>query len=442
MPIRNLVKKSLLSLAVWTLTALRQIARFIVLSAKPVAIFVRGFGKFLIWFLTPLYRLYFRLKIIFKKLSWPEYWQRLRRDLWFIILFIASSLLLIYQLTAPPVKAEQYGHDNLLFFITKTGENFDEQDAAPITEGPLAYIPQTNPVTEGILQEELPALEKPTLPNQDNYLDQSVLGEPSQDLTLIKPRTKKENYQVQPGDTLSGIARKFNLTLNTLLWENNLTQLSRIKPGQILTILPASGISYKIVKGDTLKKIADRYKVTGDAIAEANNLGINPKLTVGQALFIPGGTKPTITQPKTPTTATIKNALTTRPGSYEPAADSGTRLLWPTNAKRITQYFGWRHTGLDIGLPLGSPIYAAEDGVVQTSGWNSGGYGYYIIINHGGGWQTLYGHNSKLYVAAGETVARGQLIAASGSTGRSTGPHLHFEVRINGSRVNPLGYIR
>lgn len=351
---------------------------------------------------------------------------------------------MIYQLTAPPVKAEQYGHDNLLFFITQTGESFDEQDNTTITEGPLAFIPQTNYVNEGVLREELPALEKPSSPDQDNYLqNQSVLEEPNQDLTLIKPRTKTETYQIQPGDTLGFIARKFNLTLNTLLWENNLTAASRLKPGQILTILPASGVSYKVVKGDTLKKVATRYKISTDQIVDANNLSSNAALTVGRVLFIPGGAKPTITQPKTPTAASIKSALTTRPSSYEVAEDVGTRLLWPTNDKRITQYFGWRHTGLDIGIPLGSPVYAAEDGVVTIAqGGYNGGYGNYIVINHGNGLQTAYGHSSVLYVSPGENVSRGQLISASGSTGRSTGPHLHFEVRINGRRVNPLSYIR
>lgn len=391
----------------------------------------------------PLYRLYFRLKIILKNLSWSEYWQHLERDLWFIILLLTSVFLLGYQLTAPPVKAEQYGHDNLLFFITQTGESFDEQDNTTITEGPLAFIPPTNQVIEGVLQEELPALEKPSSPNQDNNLiNQSVLEEPVQDLTLIKPRTKNEIYQIQPGDTLGFIARKFNITLNTLLWENNLTALSRIKPGQNLTILPTSGISHKIAKNDTLKSLASRYKVTADIITDFNNLGINPKLTIGRVLFIPGGVKPAIVQPKTPTAASIKSALTSRPGSYEPAEDTGTRLLWSTNSHHITQYYGWRHTGLDIGNQTGQPIYAAEDGVVQTAGWNKGGYGYYIIINHGNGLQTLYGHASSLYVKAGDNVSRGQIIAAIGSTGRSTGPHLHLEVRVNGKRVNPLSYIR
>ncbi|MCX6784877.1 MAG: peptidoglycan DD-metalloendopeptidase family protein [Candidatus Komeilibacteria bacterium] len=244
------------------------------------------------------------------------------------------------------------------------------------------------------------------------------------------------------GDTPSYIAKKFGITINTLLWENNLTATSLIRPGQSLKILPVSGVSYKITKGDTLKKVAARYNINENQIAEANNLSSRAALTVGQIIFIPGGAKPKIIQPKAPTRATIKNAFATKPDSYQAAQDNGTYLLWPTVARRITQYFGWRHAGLDIGSPIGQPIYAAEDGVVEKSGWNSGGYGNYVIINHGGGLTTIYGHASALYVVAGETVSRGQIIAAIGSTGRSTGPHLHFEVRINGKRGNPLSYIR
>jgi murein DD-endopeptidase MepM/ murein hydrolase activator NlpD len=111
--------------------------------------------------------------------------------------------------------------------------------------------------------------------------------------------------------------------------------------------------------------------------------------------------------------------------------------------RRITQYFGWRHTGLDIAGKLGTPIYATRAGKVIKSqcGWN-GGYGCYIIIDHGGGVISLYGHNSQLFVSVGDKVVQGQNISVEGSTGRSTGPHLHFEIRVNGVHQNPLKYIR
>ncbi|MFN8670931.1 MAG: peptidoglycan DD-metalloendopeptidase family protein [Candidatus Sericytochromatia bacterium] len=130
---------------------------------------------------------------------------------------------------------------------------------------------------------------------------------------------------------------------------------------------------------------------------------------------------------------------------------SGGRMGWPCAVTTITSYYGYRvhpifgtrklHSGMDVGAAQGTAIYAAADGVVVESGW-TGGYGKAVIINHGGGIATLYGHTSVLYVAPGQRVRRGQLIAAVGSTGYSTGPHLHFEVRVNGTPVDPLAYLR
>lgn len=116
-------------------------------------------------------------------------------------------------------------------------------------------------------------------------------------------------------------------------------------------------------------------------------------------------------------------------------------MNWPAGVRKITQYFSWRHTGLDIAGPLGTPIYAADSGTVEIEGWGSG-YGNQIVINHGGGKKTRYAHLSKFYVEKGEAVTKGQAIAAMGSTGWSTGSHLHFEVIINGTKYNPLNYIK
>ncbi|MBU1039048.1 peptidoglycan DD-metalloendopeptidase family protein [Patescibacteria group bacterium] len=253
----------------------------------------------------------------------------------------------------------------------------------------------------------------------------------------VAKRQEIEKYTVETGDTLASIAKKFGLSLNTLLWENNLRSGSLIRPGQNITILPINGLSYKIRSGDTLSAIASRYRVSIDAITEANPVG--NKLTIGQNIIIPGA------QPLTIRTSPV---VASQPGqnnlqpSGSSASISNTKLQWPTVRRKITQYYSWRHTGLDIADKVGTPLYAAEDGVVTVAGWNRGGYGYYIIIDHGGGLQTLYGHNSKLFVSVGEKVNRGQEIAAMGSTGRSTGPHIHFEVRLNGRRLNPLSYTR
>ncbi|HBV33494.1 TPA: hypothetical protein DIC39_02280 [Patescibacteria group bacterium] len=258
---------------------------------------------------------------------------------------------------------------------------------------------------------------------------------------LIKPhlvttergiRREAETYMVEEGDTLSAIAAKFGVTVSTLLWENRLTSYSILRPGQKLAILPTSGVSYRVAKGDTLSRIASRYGVDVAKIKEFN--GLEDTLTVGDVITIPGARPYVPPAPARP--------ATTPAASFAPNLASNTKLLWPAPTRRISQYFSWRHTGVDLANSTGTPIYAADDGVVQTAGWNQGGYGNYIIIDHGQGLATLYGHNSKLLVSRGERVTRGQLIALMGSTGRSTGPHVHFEVRIGGRRVNPLTYIQ
>ena len=246
-------------------------------------------------------------------------------------------------------------------------------------------------------------------------------------------RTTVEYYTVEAGDTISGIAERFGLSVNTLLWENRLSSRSIIRIGQKLTILPTDGITYRIGRNDTVAKIAQRYGVSADNILAYNKIS-STSLTIGQTIVIPGGRPPA--PPAAAVARTAPVSPITAPGS------SSTRLLWPTDARRITQYYTWRHGGVDIAGPSGTTIYAAEEGIIEVAGWNRGGYGYYIIIDHGGGLKTLYAHNSKLQVAAGDRVERGQRIANVGSTGRSTGPHLHFEVRLRGGRTNPLNYIR
>ena len=116
-------------------------------------------------------------------------------------------------------------------------------------------------------------------------------------------------------------------------------------------------------------------------------------------------------------------------------------MQWPTPSRRLNQYFKFRHTGIDIDGDVGSPVYAADSGVVESVVYARYGYGYHVVINHGGGRETLYAHNSKIFVKPSKSVKRGQSIAAIGLTGRTTGAHLHFEVIMNGGKRNPLSYL-
>lgn len=270
-------------------------------------------------------------------------------------------------------------------------------------------------------------------------------------------RTQIEEYVVADGDTLSEIANKFGISIATILWANNLTVRDFIQPKQKLKILPTTGIVYTVKNNDTISKIAAAYGIDPIEIKSWNNIVDEATLQKGQDIILPGGKvivpaapKPVVkpaTKPK-PATTTTKVIV-----KVPDASDAGdTDLLWPTAARILTQYFGvWnpmegRHTGLDFGAPLGTPIYAADDGIVTHSGCGARGckksYGYYVDIDHGNGIMTRYGHSSKLLVKAGDQVHRGQVIALMGSTGLSTGSHLHFEVRVNGVAKNPLPFIR
>ena len=249
-------------------------------------------------------------------------------------------------------------------------------------------------------------------------------------------------YTVQIGDTVSTISRRFGITVNTILWANNLSAYSLIRPGDKLTILPYSGVLYTVKKGDTLAKIAQTYGIELEKITSCNNLGTS--IAIGQKIVLPGAKKIETATAKKTTSSSYTGVSVIKDLIKSPTAKvSGTSMAWPTVGNRITQYFSWSHNGLDIANKIGTPIYAADSGtVIISQGGYNGGYGNTILIDHGGGKRTRYGHASKLLVKVGDKVEKGQLIMLMGSTGRSTGSHLHFEVIINGTRYNPLNYIK
>ena len=255
-----------------------------------------------------------------------------------------------------------------------------------------------------------------------------------------RARTGIVAYVVLPGDTISTIAEEFEISVSTVLWENDLSAYSIIRPGDKLAILPQSGITHKIAKGETLSSIAKKYKIEEEKMLQANKLANGAVLTIGNKLIIPGGKKVSYVSYKPASYtgfAAIRDAV--KAPNASPAA--GNKMNWPTAGKRITQYYSWRHHAVDIANKTGTPIYAADSGTIEYAGWGTG-YGNQIVINHGGGKKTRYAHLSKFYVKKGNKVTKGQTIAAMGSTGWSTGPHVHFEVIINGVKYNPLNYIK
>ncbi len=253
-------------------------------------------------------------------------------------------------------------------------------------------------------------------------------------LTIIPERGRPDImvYVVQPGDNVSKIAQKFGLRPETILFSN--PELERwpdyITVGQELFILPMDGAYHEVKAGDTLQGIADRYSVDVSVIIECeyNDLEEPYELQAGQRLAVPGGTRPLVP----------RYVRATAPPPADAPQGSG-NFMWPVSGY-VTQGFWPGHQAIDIGAPTGTPIHASEAGYVAATGW-MGGYGNYIIINHGNGWETLYAHLSRIQVMAGQGVQRGDVIGLVGSTGRSTGPHLHFEIIRGGAKVNPAGLL-
>lgn len=232
-------------------------------------------------------------------------------------------------------------------------------------------------------------------------------------------------YLVREGDSLSEIAEMFGVSVNTILWANEIKDASTIQPGDTLLILPVSGVQYTVKRGGTLSDVAKLFDADVTEIALFNGIDASAPLAAGTELIIPGGNLVAKTTQKT--AATGKSGAT--PPS-KPLPELTGYYGNPVPGARLTQ--GLHGTnGVDLGAPKGTPVYASASGTVivaKGGGGYNGGYGNYIVISHDNGTQTLYAHLSSLSVSSGE-VAKGDLIGAVGNTGRSTGFHLHFEVR-------------
>ncbi|MDD3066934.1 MAG: M23 family metallopeptidase [Candidatus Gracilibacteria bacterium] len=322
--------------------------------------------------------------------------------------------------------------------LFNSGQTFTEIAGAGVTDGKMLAIDSPdftldslNTTGDGFLIKNA---------GQNTVADRSELSDPIA-------------YTIEAGDNLYDISHRFGVSAETIIWENNISNPASLKPGTELKILPVSGITHTVQKGDTLAKLAKKYGVDEAVLAKQNKIE-NGELVADAKIIIPGGKK-IVAAPvaRYIASASGKGSYTsyTAPKSIDGAIISengagdkdGRWMIKPTSGN-YTTYFKSGHWAVDIANRAKPAIMAAADGTVVKSqcGWN-GGYGCVIVIDHGDGYQTLYGHMSKLVAGVGDAVTKGQQIGVMGNTGRvygATGIHLHFEVIVNGKKKNPIAF--
>ena len=273
-----------------------------------------------------------------------------------------------------------------------------------------------------------------------------------------RPRVDVITYTVETGDSLFSIAEQFNIKPETVLWGNFETledNPNMLSTGQVLNILPTNGTYYHWVAGDNLDGVAQFFGVDSKLIQEypGNHIDLTAILSgsiviePGTWLIVPEGSRPL--KDWGPPAISRSNPASARYygdgycGSiYEGAIGTG-GFVWPTTDHSISGYgYSGIHPAIDIAGAVGNSVVAADSGVVVFAGWSNFGYGYMVVVDHGNGWQTAYAHLSAVAVTCGQSVFQGGYIGALGSTGNSSGPHLHFEMVYNGAKPNPLDYVQ
>lgn len=309
--------------------------------------------------------------------------------------------------------------------------------STPISRGtPVAFYEQADDGSQtiGVPAEPLPVI-------SDNALVPAPIPRTFEGK---RPQHEFEIYTVERGDTPSEIAYQYGIKTETLLGGNpTLSQESSLmQPGMDLIILPLDGVLHDVQQGDTLEIISADYGISiEDIIAyEANNLEFPYRLYPETQIMVPGAVAEVFVW--TPPQLSSVTGGTSREGSGVAPAIVGTgTFVYPVSSRNFTQRFWYGHPGIDIALAQGSGVFASDTGTVTFAGWNIYGYGNLIVVNHGNGYETFYGHLSGINVFPGQIVYQGNVIGAVGDTGNSSGPHIHFEIRTNGNQDDPCWYI-
>ena len=239
---------------------------------------------------------------------------------------------------------------------------------------------------------------------------------------------KYDEYTIENGDNLTIISKKIGVNLDTLVSVNKISNANKLRPGQKIKIPNRNGLLYTVKKGESLEEITEKYEIPLDKVLTFYKISNKDNISVGDEIFLPDA----------------KYTLEERIDRF------GQMFSLPTKVTRVSSLFGYRvhpitkvrtkHMGVDIPGDLNTPVYASRKGKVIFAGY-SGGYGNLVIVRHDKGYTTYYGHLNKITTKAGANVGQGTMIGRMGSTGNSTGSHLHFEVRRNGEALNPVDFI-
>lgn len=422
---------------------------------RPFSFVTRKFGRYV---LLPLYKghVYIKRRLfsVYSPARSKVFLVLTKKYIVHVLIISLTLFVFVGNLNAQEIRDDDFGNKTIMSRLFRKSANFElvEETAVYQPQGMVfSYLDQSGQVENKKLAKDSASVTEEQLAEGLTAVtgDGAVL-KPNITETDITTGARKNavNHIVKEGETLSVIAEQYGISLNTILWANNLTSRSTIKPGMTLRILPVSGVEHKVKSGDTLGSIANKYDIKKETIIDANDLDDNGTITIGETLLLPGGTvtapvvsRSSYTAPSTSSSGSSNSVSSSPPsGSNKPVPTNG-KWVWPTDLHVITQYYGWRHTGVDIDCYFTNNNYAAAAGTVIYAGWRNG-YGNTVEIDHGGGVMTRYGHHKTLYVKTGQHVEAGQAIGMCGTTGHSTGTHLHFEVKVNGSFRNPLGYIR